>query len=632
MGDNKTKKVTNWRDQLRAAIDASDGPMARALMVECWAVDSGPMTASVINQAFDHLGGDCGLPNPVDVQITILRTYSVEPLLPLIKAGARLKGINLNINLGDFGTVVQDILTPSSVAYAANTKAVIIARQTRDVAPELWSGASINYDREVDRVVNEFKTLIEQFRQKSDAYLIIHSLEVPIFSNDGIAEIFLGGDHHQAVLAINKSLTDMAQVYKGVFILDYDGLVARHGRMNWGDEVRWQTMRLPIAMENLTHLSAEWLRYLVPISGCICKVLVVDLDNTLWGGVIGEDGIDGLRLEDDYPGAVYQDIQRTLKKMSGRGIALAICSKNNFDDAMNIINNHPGMILNADDFSAHRINWQDKAQNIKDIAAELNISTDAVSFLDDNPAERMQVRQALPDVNVIEINDDAYTYSKVIMSDPAFERLALTDDDRVRTQYFKQNAKRVDLKKSATTIEDFYRSLEMTLHIERGADGLVPRISQMTQKTNQFNLTSKRYSEQQIQQLIGDNQFHIYVARSTDRFGENGVIGLMIVRICQQVAEIDTLLMSCRVIGRTLETAFLSTVMENLMAEGLKKIDGQYCPTPKNALARDYYKNNGFQIAHETKGSTYWTCDLTGGFVGCPEWVDVTIKQKDKTL
>ena len=158
MGDNKTKILTNWRDQLRAAIDVSDGPLARALMVERWAVDNGPMTAPVINQAFDQLGKDSGLPSPVDMQIAILRSFSVEPLLPVIKAGARLNGINLKISLGDFGTVVQDILTPSSVAYAANTNAVIIARQTRDVAPELWSGASINVSQAVDRVVNEFKT------------------------------------------------------------------------------------------------------------------------------------------------------------------------------------------------------------------------------------------------------------------------------------------------------------------------------------------------------------------------------------------------------------------------------------------------------------------------------------------
>ena len=384
-------------------------------------------------------------------------------------------------------------------------------------------------------------------------------------------------------------------------------------------------------MENLTYVSAEWLRYLVPISGCTCKVLVVDLDNTLWGGVVGEDGIDGLSLDADYPGLIYQDIQRTLKKLSQRGIALAICSKNNLDDAMNVINNHPGMILKADDFSTHRINWQDKAGNIKNIAVELNISTDAISFLDDNPVERMQVRQALPEVNVIEINDDAYTYCNTLMSDPAFERLAVTDDDRVRTQYFKQNAMRVNLQKSATTIEDFYRSLDMSLHIELATDALVPRISQMTQKTNQFNLTTKRYNEQQIQQLIDDKQCHIYVARSTDRFGENGVIGLMIVRTMDQLAEIDTSLMSCRVIGRTLETAFLSTVMKNLIKNGIKKIDGQYSPTPKNSLARDFYENNGFRIAHESNGTTHWTCDLTGEFVDSPEWVAVSIKQKDKT-
>jgi len=615
----------DWRADLRIAVENKDGPLAQALMVERWAKDGGPMLAPVVNQTYAGLGDLCGLAKPKPVKISILRSFSVEPVIPVLQAAARLKGIDPDIAVSDFNTVAQDILTPDSIAYRAGTDAVIIARLTRDVAPELWHGEMVDVQAVIDRVVADYENLIGQFRAHSDAYLIVHGLEAPVFAADGIA----GKNSGHVTHAINQALHDMAENFKGVYILDYDGLVARHGRMNWSDEVRWHTMRLPLAMENLVHLAHEWLRFVVPVSGKIAKALVVDLDNTLWGGIVGEDGKDGLRLDGDYPGAAFQDIQRALKTLINRGIALAICSKNNLDDAIDVIENHPGMILKKDDFAVLRINWQDKATNIKDIADELNIATDAVAFLDDNPAERLQVRQTLPEVNVIELGDDPFTYAKVVMSEPGFERLALTGDDRARVQYYRQNSQRRALQNAASSIEDFYRSLEMTLMVEEAGPHLVTRLAQMTQKTNQFNMTTRRYSEQQIENFLKNPDASVFAVSAWDRFGENGVIGLMIVNITKGVADIDSFLMSCRVIGRTLETAFLATVSEILRDQGVKKITGCYIPTDKNKPAKNVYKDHGFDEIDENDGIVRGQLDLTKPVTPSPEWITVIKNEKD---
>jgi len=397
--------------------------------------------------------------------------------------------------------------------------------------------------------------------------------------------------------------------------------VARHGRQNWCDARKWLTVRLPLASAHLPHLAAEWLRFLHPLSGKIAKCVAVDLDNTLWGGVVGEDGVNGIRLGAEYPGAAYQQLQLALRDLARRGILLAVCSKNNSADAMEAISGHPGMILGPRDFAALRIDWNDKAANLRELAAELNIGLDSIAFLDDNPVERQHVREQAPEAIVIELPEDPMGFAAAVRDCPWFERLALSDEDRKRGEYYAAQRERGELERTVTSKEDFYRSLDQVVEISAVNAQTIARVAQLTQKTNQFNLTTKRYSEPQIAAMARDPEWRVWSLRVTDRYADNGLVGVAIARVEGGIFEIDSFLMSCRVIGRTVETALLAHVVTEARTQGFATLQGWYLPTRKNAPAADFYARHGFEPVGETAEGTLWRLDLAAKEIHVPEWI-----------
>ena len=417
----------------------------------------------------------------------------------------------------------------------------------------------------------------------------------PARRSSGVLDAQTEPSQSAAIRKINDAVRGLAAEYRGIYVLDYDALVARHGRARWSDDRKWLTARLPIAAENLIHMAREWLRFLVPLAGKTAKALVVDLDNTLWGGVIGEDGMTGIRCNAEYPGAAYQALQRAMLDLTQRGILLAVCSKNNPDDAMEALNHHPGMLVRPKHFAAMRINWQDKAQNLREIAAELNIGTDALAFMDDNPVEREQVRAALPEVFVIEMPSDPLGYAAALRDCPAFERLALSAEDQQRTAIYAEQQQRSQAEQNFQSKEDFYRFLEQEAEIDAVQPATLARIAQLTQKTNQFNLTTRRYTEQQIADLAADPQWQVMSIRVKDRFGDHGLVGVAITHDEGDACEIDTFLLSCRVIGRTVESALLSYLAEGASSRRRRRLSGWFLPTKKNVPARDFYQQHGFE-------------------------------------
>jgi HAD superfamily phosphatase (TIGR01681 family) len=369
-----------FREGVDRAIAAGDASGAAKMLASAWELEPGSALAGFVSSRYDRIAGRLGF---LTQRWAILRSFTVEPLLPLLKAGAYACGVALEIHLGEFNAYAQEILDPESALYRFQPDTVVLAVQTRDVAPGLWRG-----DVSTDDVLARFGDWIVSFRKHSQAVLIVHSLEVPATSSAGILDAQKEDNAAEAIRCINRGLRALAGRHRGIYILDYDALVARHGRDKWGDARKWLTVRLPVASPNLPHLAAEWLRFLHPLTGKVAKCIAVDLDNTLWGGIIGEDGMNGIRLGAEYPGAAFQELQRALLDLTRRGILLAACSKNNPADAMEALSAHPGMILQPRDFAAMRINWNDKAENLREIAAELNIGMDAIAFLDDNPVER----------------------------------------------------------------------------------------------------------------------------------------------------------------------------------------------------------------------------------------------------
>ena len=612
------------REEVDRLIADGRWAAAKAMLSTLWAQAPGPAAAGFVSTRFEKLRGHAPL---APCRLAVLRSFTVEPVIPLLRAMAFLGGIDLTVQVGDFNTWSQDVLDPSGPLYAFNPDAVILAAQTGEVVPALWDDFA-DMDREavdgaVRQTVETYRQLVRTFRSRSAAHLILHTLQPPPRPSQGVLDAQSEYGQAAAFDRLNDGIAAAAREHANVYVLDYNALLARRGADHWRDERKWLAVRLPIAGGELIHLAREWLRYLHPITGRVCKALAVDLDNTMWGGVIGEDGIDGIKLGDGNPGAGFRNLQRVMLDLYRRGVLLAVCSKNNPPEAMEALSKHPGMLLKPEHFAAFRINWADKAHNLREIARELNIGLDAVAFLDDNPVEREWVRGQAPEVTVIELPADPLEYARALRESPVFERLTLSDEDRARGRYYAEQRMRADLMEGAGSVEDFYRSLEMRVDVEEITPKTVARAAQLTQKTNQFNMTTRRYSEQQVIEMTPP-AWRKYAVRVRDRFGDNGIVGVALVRREGETAEIDTLLLSCRVIGRTVETAMLSVVAGDAAAAGAGKLIGRFIPTKKNAPAKDVYRTHGFRQTSETGGESVWELQLPAPSLACPPWINLS--------
>jgi FkbH-like protein len=626
----------NWREEADRSIAAGQPERAAAALAQVRNAEAeSPAAAAFLVSRYERIRGSLALQPH---RLAILRSFTVEPVVPLLRAAAFAAGLDLTVHVGEFNAYVQEILDGESALYRFQADTVILAVESRDVAPHLWgewADLSESAAREATRaVVDRFHSWIVTFRRHSQANLVIHSLTPPEFPARGILDSQLEPGQTEAFAEINRELRRMAREQRGVYILDYDALVARSGRIGWRDERKWLTVRMAFPAAHLADVSREWMRFLHPLSGRVAKAIAVDLDNTLWGGVVGEDGFDGIQLGAEFPGAAYRNVQRALLDLRQRGILLAICSKNNSADAMEVLERHPDMLLRPQHFAALRIDWNDKAANLREIAEELNIGIDAVAFLDDNPVERQQVRGAVPEATVIELPEDPFLFARALHEAPVFERLTLSAEDLRRGEMYQAQAERRKVESGAASREDFYRSLEQEAEIGRVSAATLARVAQLTQKTNQFNLTTRRYTEEQIARMAESPDWRVHWIRVRDHFSDNGLVGVAILHRQESAWEIDTFLLSCRVIGRTVETAFLAYLIETAEAEGGKTVEGWFLPTKKNSPACEFYSSHGFRVAEgpvEAKqGGTRWVLDLPQQAVRRPEWIRLKLAPEDK--
>jgi len=620
---------------LRAEVERliADGTFDRAsrLLMELWRRDPAPAAASFVTSRLQELRDKLAL---TKFKVAILRSFTVEPIVPLLRAEAFAYGIDLEVHVGDFNTYMQDVLDDQSSLYRFAPNAVVLAVRTDVAAPELWRDfadlAPEAAQQAAERTVRGYERWIGAFRKHSQAALIIHSLERPSTPSMGVLDSQSETGQSGLIRQINREVRRIAEGFHGVYSLDYDALVARHGSEHWHDERKWLTARLPIAAGYLLQMAREWMRFIVPLSGRTVKVLVVDLDNTLWGGVIGEDGMAGVKVGPEYPGAAYQALHRALLDLSRKGILLAVCSKNNLDDAMEALEKHPGMLVRAKHFSAMRINWTDKAQNLREIAEELNVGIDSLAFLDDNRFEREQVRAALPEVTVIDLPKNPLEYASALRKCAAFERLTLSAEDQQRTEMYAAQKQRAGAEQTFQSKEDFFRFLEQEAELEPVSDLTLPRVAQLTQKTNQFNLTTRRYTETQIAEMVKQPDWHIFSIKVHDRFGDHGLVGVAITHDAGEQCEVDTFLLSCRVIGRTVETALLAHLAESARQRGRNRLVGWFLPTKKNAPARDFYQQHGFERQETNGAGSLWTLDLKSSTLRSPDWIKLKVATETK--
>jgi FkbH-like protein len=608
------------REEIDSLIAAGKVGVARTLLAELLREDTGAGTPAFVAARFERLRDALPLKR---CRLAILRSFVVEPVIPQARAMAFVRGVDLDIHIGDFNAYMQEVLDPASAVYAFEPDVVVLAVLTRDASPRLWDQFSdldaAEVEEEVNRVKNSYRTFVRAFRERSNAQLVIHSLETPPSPAAGILDAQNPCGQIASIRAVNEAISQAAREARDVYILDYEALAARRGTEIWIDRRTWETARLPIRGDELRHLAAEWLRFLHPLTGVTCKVLAVDLDGTLWDGVVGEDGVDGVSIE-GLGGSPFRAVQRAVLDLHRRGVILAICSKNNEDEALAALEKHSEFLLRPQHFAAHRINWDSKAESLRDLAAQLNVGLDSVAFLDDNPVERSLVRAQAPEITVIDLPDDPHAFADAVRAMPIFERLGLTDEDRKRSQHYAEQQQRAALQQTSESLEDFYHSLEMSIEIRRLTQSTIARAAQLTQKTNQFNLTTRRYTELNLEKLL-DAGAHIFTTRVKDRFGDNGIVGVTIAMEVEDAWSIDTMLLSCRVIGRTIETAILATIAEEAEASGATTLRGSYIPTSKNVPARDFYATHGFAEVATSDGASTWELGLAERSLSCPPWI-----------
>lgn len=455
---------------------------------------------------------------------------------------------------------------------------------------------------EIQGYSDKLNMVLNQIPSSKPAFLLTMD-EFPSFQISG------GVALKESICAYNASIFEAPKTRKNVRVIDICEFTRQYTDNELMDWKFWFISQMGLN-PRLAKPFMEWFeRKLAQIALQRKKCIILDLDNTLWGGILGEDGIDGIKVSGDYPGKAYHLFQEALKELSNNGVILAICSKNNEEEALGALDNNPFMVLKKDDFSSWRINWNDKATNIKEIAGELNIGLDSMVFIDDNPSERELIRQMLPMVSVPEFPVQPYelpVFCKELF-EQYFRVYSITGEDKKKVAQYRANALRSQSQRSFTDMESFLESLHIQIEIESANEFNIPRIAQMTQKTNQFNLTTKRYTESDIRSKLEDG-WTIFCMSVSDKFGDSGITGCILI----DNDRIDTLLLSCRILGKGIETAFLNTILVRMRDKGLQSITATFIPTAKNVQVADFYDRIGFSpIALNEDGSKSYCLDLT---------------------
>ena len=442
--------------------------------------------------------------------------------------------------------------------------------------------------------------------------------------NISSCEAALGGSSQSFVLRLNRLIADGAR--GGEWLMwDLGALASRVGGDSWFDDIRFYEAKIPFRFE-LAPLVADHLsRILAAIGGKSCRALVLDLDDTLWGGVVGDDGISGIRLgQNSAEGEAYVAFQRFLLNLRQRGIVLAVCSRNSDAIAREPFQHHPEMLLREEHFAVFQANWSDKAANLRVIAETLGLGLESIAFADDSPAERARVRQELPMVSVIELGSEPACYPARIANSGVFEHLPLNSDDRSRADSYKARAVGAAHAATIDNYDDYLQSLKMTISVSRFDAIGRSRIAQLINKSNQFNLTTRRYSEMDVQRFEeSPAEFLCWQVRLDDAFGQHGIISVLIVRKLPEVWTIDTWLMSCRVLARGVEETLMNILMQDAREAGVQNIIGEYVPTPRNAVVADLYSRMGFaSIGTDPSGTSRYSA-IPASYVSANSFLEV---------
>lgn len=571
-------------------------------------------------------------------KIAFLRAFTIEPLLPVVRSELNLSGLDASFYLSDLNTIQSEVLNDDSEYYKFVADFTIVALWPSQLNSTFFERflSYKNYEQREETFSSILKyifSIVSAIRKNTSTPILLNNLPSVGRSTFGILDsqsLFLEKSYLDR---INHEMVKDKDQFENVFIVDFEKIFSRIGSDNAYDSKMWHMAQAPLDRKALIAIGQEYVEYIKALTGLNKKCLVLDCDNTLWGGIIGEDGLDGIKLGTTYPGSCYQSFHKEILNFHDKGIILAICSKNNVDDVKEVFNNHEGMILKEEHIANFKINWTDKPTNIKAIASELNIGLDSLVFVDDSSFECALVRDALPQVTVIQLPKSCSDIAGTVTASGAFNSLSYSNEDRKKNLMYRAESTRKQIYQEMDSHEDFLISLDLVADINVASVNEILRISQLTQKTNQFNLTTKRYSKDDISKMVNSETYDVFYLKLKDKVSNLGLVSVAIIEYIDATARIDSFLMSCRSLGRGVEKAFLSYIMHYLQNDkGISEVIGYYIPTKKNQQVEEFYKNNNFELSNEKEiiidpqGWTKWEVNLNKVYFDCPSWVTVNKK------
>jgi FkbH-like protein len=596
-----------FRARLRALADLP-GPLGRELQsLALHFLDLNQLTALAKVIGTCRLKG-LSLEPLQPFRLAILSNTTVDFVVPALVASAARHGLALEVIQPSYDQVAQEALTPDSKVNASKPDAVLFALDYRALPLKLSPGDAETSSLTVQGAVGYLQALREGIKSNAGALCIFQTFPPPTEMLFGSLDRALPGTLRSLLTSINQELAESVRS-SGDVLLDAAGLAETIGLADWHNTQQWNLAKFSFS-EHIIPLYADHVgRTLAAIRGKSRKALILDLDNTVWGGVIGDDGVEGINVaQGDATGEAHLSLQRLALDLRQRGIVLAVSSKNTDEVARIPFTQHPEMLLKLHHIAVFQANWNDKATNIQAIAEELSLGLDAMVFLDDNPVERGLVRQLLPQVAVPELPDEPAYYARTLSAGGYFEAAAFATEDLKRAGYYQDNAKRATLQKQAGGVEAYLASLDMTITFQPFDGTGRARIVQLINKSNQYNLTTRRYTDPEVTAAENDPNVFTLQVRLADIFGDNGMISVVICRPDGAAGwDIDTWLMSCRVLGRRVEHMVLLELLRHARAAGIERVTGSYRPTDRNKLVSDHYLKLGFS-------------PLDGGEAGVTRW------------
>jgi FkbH-like protein len=597
----------DFSDRLKALVN-SPGPMGRGLeALAKHGLDLNQLTKMANAIARAKTDGR-SLDPLVPFRLAVLSNSTIDLVVPALVATAARRGIALEVIQPSYDQVAQEALTPDSKVNVSKPDAVLFALDYRALPLKLSLGNSEASAATVQGAIGYLRALRDGIKENSNAVCIFQSVAPPAETLFGSLDRALPGSIRSLIDGINRELAEFAFA-SGDVLLDIASLADTVGLANWHDTQLWNLAKLSFSDELVPLYADHVARVVAALRGKSGKVLVLDLDNTVWGGVIGDDGMEGIKIaQGDAIGEAHLAVQRMALDLRQRGVVLAVSSKNSDEVARAPFEQHPEMLLKLEHIAVFQANWNDKATNIQAIAEELSLGLDSIVFLDDNPAERGLVRKLLPQVAVPELPEDPSAYTRTLAAGGYFEAVAMSAEDLKRAGFYQDNAKRASLQRQAGGVDAYLASLDMTITFQPFDAKGRARIVQLINKSNQYNLTTRRYTEPEILEVERDPEVFALQVRLADIFGDNGMISVVICRpLGSETWTIDTWLMSCRVLGRKVEHMVLREILKYARAAGIYRLIGTYRPTERNQLVVDHYAKLGFnKVRDEESGLTEW--------------------------